>query len=510
MTAPYLQLEKMTKEYPGVVALNKVDIKVNYNEVVGLVGENGAGKSTLLKIISGIESPDSGNYFLEGKEVKYNSLLEAHKDGISLVFQEQSLLPNISVAENIFLGSEEKYMKFGMLNKKKMYEETRKYLEMVDSEIDPGTLTGNLEFSDRQMIEIAKSLRIVEESDQKNSIILFDEPTSVLEDEEIKKLFEIINEIKKDHSVIFVSHRLDEVIEISDRVYILKDGKNVEDRPTKNINQKELHNLMVGRSLQEEYYKIKDQNEIDYINGKVVLATNDLTEQKNKNFCDCCFELYEGEILGFAGVQGSGKEQLGRALFGLEQVMGEIKCESYKDIIDFPPEAINRGIAYIPKERSLEGLVFGFDVNDNINLPNYRNINKYGVIDKEEAKEVSRKWVKRLGIKTPSIHTPSGSLSGGNQQKVVLAKWLAINEINILILDHPTRGIDVGAKEEIYELMREVVKRGISIILTSDTLEELIGLSNRIHVMKDGEIVKTFMAEKDNKPTQEQIVSHMV
>jgi len=510
MTTPYLELENITKEYPGVVALDNVDIEVGYNEVLGLVGENGAGKSTLLKIIAGIETPDSGRYLIEGNEVKFKSLLEAQTAGISMVFQEQSLLPNISVSENIYLGSEDKFRNFGILNKRKMYEETKKFLNMVDANIDPKILTGDLEFSDRQMIEIAKSLRIVEEAQTENSIILFDEPTSVLEDEEIQKLFEIIRELKKEHAVIFVSHRLDEVIEISDRVYILKDGKNVAVKPTEHIDQKELHNLMVGRSLQEEYYKIKDQKEIDYINGEVVLATNDLTEKKNKNFCDCCFELYEGEILGFAGVQGSGKEQLGRALFGLENVMGEIKCESYKDIIDFPPEAINQGIAYIPKERSLEGLVFGFDVNDNINLPNYRNLNKYGIIKKQKAREVSKEWVNRLGIKTPSIYTPSASLSGGNQQKVVLAKWLAINEIKILILDHPTRGIDVGAKEEIYELMREVVKRGISIILTSDTLEELIGLSNRIHVMKDGEIVKTFMAPKDNKPTQEQIVSYMV
>ncbi|MFW5991938.1 MAG: sugar ABC transporter ATP-binding protein [Halanaerobiaceae bacterium] len=511
MSVPLLKLENITKKYPGVVALDNVCMVVHPGEVIGLVGENGAGKSTLLRIIAGIESSDSGKYFLDEEEVKFKSLLQAQRKGISMVFQEQSLLPNITVGDNVFLGAEDKFKTFGILDKKLMYKESKKFLQMVDAEgVNPEMITEKLGFSRRQMIEIAKSLRIVEESGGNNSIILFDEPTSVLEDEEIKKLFEIIRELKENHAVIFVSHRLDEVLEISDRIYVLKDGENVTDREADQIGESELHNLMVGRNLQKEYYKINQQKEIEYEKKDIVLSVDKLTDNLDNLFRNCTFNLYKGEILGFAGVEGSGKEQLGRALFGLGEMTGDIEFPSGKKVIDSPPDAIEEGIAYIPKERSLEGMVFGFDVHDNINLPNYRNLQDYGVIKYRQAEEISKNWVNRLRIKTPGIHSPCASLSGGNQQKVVLAKWLAINDTKILILDHPTRGIDVGAKEEIYELMREIVEHGLSIILTSDTLEELIGLSNRIKVMKDGEIVKTLLASQGSKPSQEQIVSHMV
>ncbi len=499
-----LELENITKEFPGVLALDNVSLRLKKNEVVGLVGENGAGKSTLMKILAGIYQPNSGKFILNGEEVRFNSYVEANKHGIGMVFQEQSLLPNLSIAENLFLGSEKKFLNYGRINKKIMDDEGRRLLKLVDFDHDPWTKTKDIDFSQRQMVEIAKVLRITEGAN--NFVILFDEPTSLLQDKEIEKLFGIINDLKKDHSIIFVSHRLDEVLEISDLVYILKDGKNVAVRVVDETDRAELHRLMVGRSLQGEYYKVDRQIEAD--DKEIVMEVDNLSSEGL--FKSCSFKLHRGEILGLCGVEGSGNEALCRAIFGLVSKTGRISIDDSEIVIDSPDTAVSYGIGYVPKERLAESIIKYLSVTDNINLSNLKNIQQYGIIKSDQEKSITNKWVKRLRIKTPKITTKCYSLSGGNQQKVILSKWLATEGVKILILDHPTRGVDVGAKEEIYELIREIAQNGISIILTSDTLEELIGLSNKIYVMKDGVITKTFSATSDNKPKQEELVAYMV
>ncbi len=499
-----LKLENISKSFPGVKALDNVSIELQKNEVLGLVGENGAGKSTLLKILAGIYQADLGEYILNSDKVKINSFIDANKHGIGMVFQEQSLLPNLSIVENLFLGSEKQFLKLGQIDKKNMYKECRRLLAKVDCDIESSIKTENVSFSQRQMVEIAKALRVSENA--KNSIILFDEPTSVLQDEEIEKLFAIIKELKKEHSIVFISHRLDEILEVSDRVYILRDGKNVSNKKSTDTNESELHQLMVGRSLQTEYYKVNQQ--IDTKENDVILKVENLSSPGL--FENCSFELRKGQVLGLCGVEGSGKESLCRSLFGLVTKNGQIFIDNSKVNLKTPDKAVEAGIAYIPKERLTEGVIPHLGVMDNINISNLKNLQSYGVINKEQEERIAGNWIKKLRIKTPKMITKCSSLSGGNQQKVVLSKWLSTQGIKILILDHPTRGIDVGAKEELYQLIREIVKNGISIILTSDTLEELIGLSNTIYVMKDGVFKQKYIADPDCKPSQEELVAHMV
>lgn len=500
-----IKIEKISKAFPGVQALDRVSLELRKNEVLGLVGENGAGKSTLMKIIAGVYSKDSGSFILNKKEVNFQSQLDAQKSGIAMAFQELSLFNNLTIAENIFFGSEKKFIKFGQIDRKRMNKKASHLIKLVDIHFNPSIKTEKLSFSQKQMVEIAKALRII--GDTKNSVILFDEPTSLLNEKEIKKLFEIIRKLKKEHSVIFISHRLDEVMEISDHIYVFKDGKNVIDKDTSDTDEMGLHSLMVGKKLHGEYYKINKQ--LNTENKDVVFEIKKLTAKNH--FYNCNFKLREGEILGLCGVEGSGKESLCRACFGLLSIdYGEIYLGSEKINIKSPLQAVKNGIGYIPEERLVEGISKYSTVADNINIVNLVNLNRHGIVQNEKIKKRTREWISKLNIKTPDINTRCFLLSGGNQQKIVLSKWLSAYGIKILILDHPTRGIDVGAKEEIYELIRGICKNGISIILTSDTLEELIGLSNSIYVLKDGYIKKYFPAPKELKPSQKEIVAYMV
>ncbi len=502
---PALAVEGLVKRFPGVTALDRATVTVREHEVVGLIGENGAGKSTLLKVLAGIYQPDGGTVRLRGEPILAESVGQAFAHGIAMVFQEQSLLPNISVAENLYLGNEHRFMRFGVIDWPGMHEAAAAQLAKVDLELDPRTYTGELSFAQRQLVELAKALTI-EDRSRHEPIILLDEPTSVLSQAEIDLLFDRVRRLKARASFIFVSHRLDEVLALSDRVYVMKDGRTVAERDPHRSDTAELYRLMVGRDRQGEYYRESEQTAYD--RTAVALAVDDLGA--GEQFRHVSFEVHRGEVVALCGVVGSGREAVCRALAGaLVPDAGHLALDGRSVRFRSPRDAVVHGVAYVPMERRVEGIVPYLSVAQNISLPDLAPVRRAGLIDPGRENGWGRAWIERLGIRAPGPATTVANLSGGNQQKVVLAKWLA-HHPRVLVLDHPTRGLDVGAKEDVYALIREVSRQGMGIVLTSDTLEEAIGLSHTLLVMKDGRIVHRFDGGDGRKPDQVDVVGHML
>lgn len=499
--------ENIEKIYPGTKALKDVSMEIYEGEVVGLIGENGAGKSTLLKIIMGVEPPTSGNMWMRDKKYAPKNPKEANELGAGMVFQEQSLITNLTVGQNIFFGREKEYKIFGLVNWNKMYRDAEGVLGGIGiTNIKPDKKVSDLNFATRQMVEIAKVFNSARSSGQSKSLILLDEPTSVLSDDEIRQLFHQIEELRKEgNAVIFVSHRLSEVIEISDRIYVFKDGRNVGTIESKEAEESLLYEKMVGRTSSGEYYKVERQVEP---REKVVLDVKELG--LHGSFKDVSFKLREGEVIGICGVVGSGKEDLCSVICGdIKPTSGNFLVNGRKADFSSPCNALREGIISIPKERREEGIIGILKIYENISLSNLRAVKQHGLISKKKQIEQSEYWINKLGIKCSSCSELACQLSGGNAQKVVFARVLA-SGCRILILNHPTRGVDVGAKEEIYSLIRDITKQGISVILLGDTLDECIGLSNRILVMKDGLVTKEFEAPAGGKPEQVEIVKYMM
>jgi ribose transport system ATP-binding protein len=500
-----LELDQVSKRFPGVVALDGVSVEVRAHEVLGLVGENGAGKSSLMKVLAGIYTPDSGTIRLRGQAIRPQTVRQATEHGIAMVFQEQSLLTNISVAENLFLGNEDRFVTGGVINWKAMHAAARTLLERVHLEIDPGVYTADLGFAQRQMVELAKALS-VEERTQFEPIILLDEPTSVLAQAEIDLLFSRVRELKAHSSFVFVSHRLDEVLQLSDRIYVMKDGHVVAERIPADTSSEELYRLMVGRDRNEEYYRESEQQPYD--SSSVVLSVDGLG--KTGFFRDVSFDVHAGEVVSICGVAGSGREAVCRVLAGAMRPDAGVLRMGGQDVrFRSPRDAVANHVAYVPMERKVEGLAPYLTIAQNITLPNLAPVKRFGLLDLGRERHLGSDWIARLGIRAPSADTLVATLSGGNQQKVVLAKWLS-NQPRLLVLDHPTRGLDVGAKEDVYHLVREISARGVGVVLTSDTLEESIGLGHTVLVMKDGEIAARFDANGGEKPRQVDIVHHML
>jgi ribose transport system ATP-binding protein len=458
----------------------------------------------LIRILAGVYRPDSGNLALEGKPLTLTSPRDANLHGIGIVFQEQSLLPNLTVAENIYLGQETEFSRWGVVVWPALHAAAKRQLEKVQLDIDPATRTAHLSFAERQMVELAKALAL-EERTERHLVILLDEPTSVLEQREIDILFERVRALRTRASFVFVSHRLDEVLQISDRVYVMKDGKVVAQMPAAETSVPNLHRLMVGRELHAEYYREARQR---LPGAKVVMQAEGLTVQGGYRNVD--FTLREGEILGIAGVIGSGREELTRTLFGfLPHSAGRLMVAGRTVRLTSPDQAAAIGIGYIPRERRVEGLVLTLPIVPNITLASLRTVMKAGAIQSGQERKLAETWVEKLRVRTPGVDALCLNLSGGNQQKVVLSKWMNARS-RILIFDHPTRGLDVGAKEEVYDLMRTLSEQGIAMILTADTLEETIGLSHSILVMRDGEVTARFDAMPGSKPAQVDLIQHMV
>lgn len=488
-----IRMEKICKYFPGVKALDGVSLTVNAGEVHALLGENGAGKSTLIKILNGVYTPTSGEIFVKGEKVDIHSVSEAQKLHIGIIFQEFNLCPDLNVAENIFIGRQKKN-RLGLIDKKGVLEDTQALLDKLNlNQIRPTDLVRTLSTSQMQMVEIAKAMSF--ESD----VIVFDEPTAALTESEIKILFTIIRDLcSKGKGIIYISHRMEELKEIADTVTVLRDGQKIgESFRFQEKSMDELISMMVGRELKDKYpiYKRKI--------GEVMFRVNNV---KSHKLDIKHIEVRRGEIVGIAGLVGAGRTELARAIFGADKVESiELELEGKKIVNKTPCQAVEHGIAYLTEDRKYEGLALRMDIEKNINMTAWDKWSRYGFVSSKKAFENARKQSKDMRIKASSLHQRCNDLSGGNQQKVVIGKWLSIDS-KILIFDEPTRGIDVGVKYEIYKLMNELSDRGVGIIMISSELPEILGMSDRIYTMCEGKINGELPGEGT---TQEDILTHI-
>jgi ribose transport system ATP-binding protein len=498
--------EGVDKHYAATHALKGVELQVNEGEIVGLVGENGAGKSTLLKIIIGAETKSSGTMTMHGVPYEPKNPMDANHHGVGMVFQEQSLIVSLTVGQNIFFGHEKDFSICGVINWSKLYKEAQEVLDEVETKRNPRKKVSDLNFATRQMIEVAKVINVTKTRDEEKCLILLDEPTSILSEEETQNLFKQMRKIAdRGHGVVFISHRLDEVLEVTDRIYVYKDGASVGTLATKEANEAKLYEMMVGRSTSTEYYQLDKQIKP---REEVLLEVRNLG--KMGVFKDVSFRLHQGEILGICGVIGSGKEDICEVICGDEEPSaGEIILRGKPVRFSSPAQALEKGILMIPKERLVEGIVRVASVENNIAFSNLKNLAVASFVSVKKVRSQAGKWIGDIRIKTSSPRELLIQLSGGNQQKVVFSRALA-SACDVLILNHPTRGVDVGAKEEIYAVIRDMVSHGKAVILLGDTLDECIGMSNRILTMKDGLVTGEFDAPPDGKPSQVDIVSVMM
>ena len=468
-----LTMKGIDKSFPGVHALDHVDLEVRKGEVHALMGENGAGKSTLMKVLTGIYHKDAGTITYEGKEVEFTNPREAQDAGIVIVHQELNMMGHLTVAQNIFIGRE--YMNGKLIDDKKMNEEAKKLFDQLGINIDPKETMSRLTVGKQQMCEIAKAIS----HDAK--VIIFDEPSAALTEAEIEELFKIIRDLRdKGMGIVYISHRMDEIKVITDRVTVMRDGCYVGTLITKECTKDDIINMMVGRVIYEDP-KTESQVAPD---APVVLKVEHLNAGRMVK--DVSFELHKGEILGFSGLMGAGRTETARALFGADpKDSGDIYVNGQKVEIKTPQDAVKCGIGYLSEDRKRFGIVVDKTVAENSTMATMENFMKGIFIDKKKEKDVAQEYVEALKTKTPSVDQLVVNLSGGNQQKVVIAKWLVRN-CDILIFDEPTRGIDVGAKSEIYHLMNELVAEGKSIIMISSEMTEILRMSDRIVVMCEG------------------------
>lgn len=487
-----LQMRKITKTFPGITALNNVDFNLMKGEVHALVGENGAGKSTLIKILSGAIPKTSGDIFIDGERVEITNPLQAQSLGIAVIYQELMLAPALSVAENILLGRFPLRWRF-FIDRNKLFARARQITTMLGLHIDLNLPLQLLTIAQQQMIEVAKALSL------NAQIIVMDEPSAVLTPYELEKLFCVISQLKeKGVSFIYISHRLEEIFRIADRVTILRDGEAQGICFISDVTRAQIINMMVGR-------EIKSSNQVEHIDqltGKVVLEVKDLRSEYLP--APINLKLYKSEILGIAGLVGAGRSQLVRAIFGSDRkISGQIFIENKYVTINSPVDAVRQGLGLVPEDRKSQGLLSEMSVAENMTITNLKKITLGWLIKKKKETETANSLVKQLKIRLNSIQQNINSLSGGNQQKVILARWLDSNA-NIVIFDEPTRGIDVAAKSQIHQLMREMIRQGASIIMISSELPEILEMSDRIIVMHEGRITGELIREE---ATEEKIIS---
>jgi ribose transport system ATP-binding protein len=489
---PFVEMRRIVKHFPGVLALKGVDLDVMPAEVHVLLGENGAGKSTLIKVLSGVYTQDSGEILFEGKPVQIRSPHDAQNLGVSTIYQEFNLVPEMSVAENIFLGREPLFIRqFGILDRGKMFEQAREVLSKFDIHVPPETTVKRLGVAQQQMVEIAKALSL------NARVIIMDEPTAVLTSREIDHLFKMIEDFKRRGiSIVYISHRLEEVKRIGDRATVLRDGTVVGTVPVATTPIDELIRMMVGRDLKDKFPKTKVEP------GEEVLRVENLRREGVLH--DVSFHLHRGEILGVSGLVGSKRTEMARAIFGADKIdSGEITVRGKRLEIKSPAQAIDARLALVPEDRKRHGILPNMSVKHNVTLSMLKRLARIGVLNLGKEKESAQGYANSLRIATPNLERWVMYLSGGNQQKAVIAKWLGV-DADIFIFDEPTRGIDVGAKVEVYQLMGELVKRGAAILMISSELPEILGMSDRIIVMHEGHIAGEFTREE---ATQEKILS---
>ena len=492
-----LELKGVCKSFPGVKALDNVQLSLRPGTVHALMGENGAGKSTLMKCLFGIYRMDAGEVILDGKKIEINNPDEAMKYGIAMVHQELQPVPARSVAENLYLGRfpTKGFGPFKMIDHKTMYAETERWLKEVKMDFDPKAQLGTLSIGQMQSVEIAKAVS------QQAKVVIFDEPTSSLSDNEVEALFRIMNDLRdKGVAMVYISHKMDEIKRIADDITIMRDGTYVGTWPAAELTTDQIIAKMVGRELTNVYPPKENKP------GEVIMEVKDLCSIHEKSFQHVSFELRKGEILGFGGLVGAQRTELMEGIFGIRGIAsGEIYMHGKKTRIKHPIDAMNAGIGLITEDRRGNGIFGCLSIKDNVGVSVYNKFLKAGfVLDHKKINQVVDDSIKKLSIKTPSMKEHIANLSGGNQQKVIVARWLA-NDPDVLIMDEPTRGIDVGAKYEIYQIMIDLAKQGKGIIMISSEMPELIGMSNRILVMCNGHITGEVQGEE---ATQERIMSY--
>ncbi len=475
-STPLLEMRGICKRFPGVVALDGVTLNIGRGEVVALVGENGAGKSTLMKILGGVYQPDEGEVLVDGQSVKIQNVTDAMQLGIAFIHQELNVLTNLDVAANVFLGREPVYPPFRLINQRKLHADTVPLLKRLGLEVPTRTRLDKLSIAQQQLVEIAKALSL------NARLIIMDEPTSSLTLSETKRLLELVNELSSQGvSIIYISHRLGEIDECADRVVVLRDGKNAGELGHDQITHDKLVSMMVGREIKSFYVQSETAKTPGYLRVREIRSP--MYPQHAVSF-----DASKGEILGFAGLVGAGRSEIAKTMVGLDgPVEAGIWLGGERLIIRTARDAIEQGIYLVPEDRRGEGLVVGMSVRENITLPCLPRYTKMGLIQRSREQKTTREQITSLRIKTPNTESFVLNLSGGNQQKVVLGKWLAM-EPKVMILDEPTRGIDVGAKAEIYRLMRELAAQGAVILMISSDMEEVLHVSDRVAVMHEGHI----------------------
>jgi len=489
-TLPLLQMEQISKSYPGVQALKAVNFEVAPGEIHALVGENGAGKSTLMKILTGAQHRDSGQIIWKNQPVHIAAPGDAQALGISMIHQELSLIPHLTVGQNIFLGREAKAGIPGFIDWKKLYSEAQKLLDRLNVGVDARTEVRHLSIAQQQMVEVAKALSL------NADLIAMDEPTSALTDRETEVLFRVMRSLKAEGvSLIFISHRLEEVFEISDRITTLRDGIFVGTKEAATLTETEVVNMMVGRELGELYPKANRTRQ------GVILQTTNLQDGKELKGID--LTLYKGEILGIAGLVGAGRTALAETIFGIRRAVdGEIRINGQPARVNSPGKAIKLGMGLVPEDRKLQGVFLNLAVKDNIYISAMKQVTAWGFINIRKANQLAQSFVKKLGVRTPNLGQRIRNLSGGNQQKVVIARWLILNP-RLRILDEPTRGIDIGAKAEIHGLMSDLAAEGMGVLMISSELPEVLNVSDRILVMREGRVTAEFSRDE---ATQDKIM----
>ena len=493
MSDPILKLQNITKRFPGVLALDNFSFDIYPGEIHALLGENGAGKSTLMKIISGVYEKDSGNILFHDRDADIPDPLSAQQQGITIIHQELNLFPQLTVAQNIFIGREPRSRIKAILDEKQLNRDAEKILKSLKLNINPTDKVETLTVAKQQMVEIAKALSFQAE------VLIMDEPTSALTESEITQLFKIIRELRDNNvAIVYISHRLAELEEIADRVTVMRDGTWVNTLMYRDTSNPELIAMMVGRDIDNMFHK--KETEI----GELLLSVTGLNRKGYLE--DINLEIRKGEILGIAGLMGAGRSELGKAIFGADRIdSGDIRFEGRPVSIGSPSDAIKLGIGYLTEDRKRDGLVLNHSVEENTVLASIEKfMNGLGFINDRECRAVTREQVDNLKIKTPTLEQKVINLSGGNQQKVIIAKWLC-RESKLLIFDEPTRGIDVGAKVEVYDLMSGLAEKGVAIIMISSELPEILAMSDRIIVMHEGRITGELQA---SEASQEKIMEY--
>ncbi len=490
-----LRMEHCRKEFPGVVALDDVSLRVKRGEVHGLMGENGAGKSTIMKILAGLYTLDKGELFLDDKPFHPKNPRDSINSGISMIHQELNLIPDMTVEQNLSAGRE-RTGALGIVRRKNMIRETQKCFDDLGIPINVNTKVRDLSVAQMQMVEIVRA------TTNNADIIIMDEPTSAITDREVDKLFEIIARLKAENrAIIYISHKMDEIFRICDRVTVLRDGKYIDSKGIDEIDNDELVRLMVGRKLTDMFEKSAPKS-ADYDENEELLSVEGLTREKE--FRDVSLHVNRGEILGIYGLMGAGRTEVVETIFGMRKPeKGTIRVKGKEVVHKNPGAAIKNGIAFISENRKLYGLNLVAPIRVNLTAAYIDQITNGGVLNFAKEREIAKKYISDLRIKTPSADTLAGSLSGGNQQKVVLGKWLT-GDPDILIMDEPTRGIDIGAKAEIYQLMDRLAKQGKAIIMISSEMPELIGMSDRVMVLHEGDVTGEF---KRGEFQQEELLS---